>query len=203
MTRKASALTVAGLAGLVAACGGDDGGTGIAVRRLQDAALLAEGNRSRCPLDLDFPKAISGDVSPQEGDLAAAGTSVGRAPPRSPLGVAGAATYRCGYRLGGKPISFVVVAVPEGRPPKAAVDALGEPVQDAGVERFAAQDLAEAASRAEVGTAVANPSGSAAAATANLPGGGEASVVVVATEGGLSPKDLTSAAEKLAASLQG
>ena len=202
MTRKAAAAGVAGLAGLLG-CGGDDGGTGIALRRLQDAALLAEGNKSRCPLDLDFPKAIGGDVTPQEGDLAAAGTSVGRAPPGSPLLVAGAATYRCGYRLGGKPISFVVVAVPEGRPPKAAVDAMGEPAQDAGVERFAAQELAEAATGAEVGTAVVNQSGSAAAASAELPGGGEATVVVVAGEGGLSAKNLTDAAEKLAATLQG
>ena len=190
------------VAALPAACGGD-GGTGVAVRRLQDAALLAESNPARCPLDLGFPKALGGDVQPRSATASAAGTSVGKAKAGSPLLAVGGASYRCDYQVGGKPVTLVVVAVPEGQQTAAAVGALATPLQDAGLDTGVAQGLVDAAKGAKPGQAVAAPSGSASAATANLPGGGAASVAVVATQGGFSSGDLTKAANKLAATLQG
>jgi hypothetical protein len=175
----------------------------VAVRRLQDAALLAETDHSRCPLDLGFPKALGGDLKPRSGADSAAGTSVGKAKAGSPLLAVGGASYRCEYQGGGKPVTLVVVAVPEGQQTAAAVGALSTPLQDAGLDQTAASGLVDAAKGAKPGRAVAAPSGSASAATANLPGGGAASVAVVAAQGGFSPGDLTGAAKKLAATLQG
>ena len=188
---------------LPAACGGDDGGTGVAVRRLQDAALLAETNPSRCPLDLGFPKALGGDVKPRSATTSASGTSVGKAPAGSPLLAVRGASYRCEYDVGGKPVTLVVVAVPEGQETAAAVGALATPLQDAGLDQAASQGLVDAAKGAKPGMAVAAPSGSASAATANLPGGGAASVAVVATQGGVSSEKLTGTAKKLAGTLSG
>jgi hypothetical protein len=197
-------VLAAAAAGLVsvAGCGGDDGGTGVTLRRLQDAALLAEGDKTRCPLDLELPDAISG-ATPVTGDGAATGTSVGKAPTGSSLVAAGGASYRCAYQVGGKPLSLVVVAVPEGRSPADAAGALATPLQGAGLDQAAATAVAEAAKGAKAGTGVAAPSGTASASTASLPGGGAASVALVAAEGGPSGKTLTTAAEKLAATLEG
>jgi hypothetical protein len=195
-----------GLAGLgvlgLAACGGDDGGIGVAVRRLQDAALLAEGDPSRCPLDLDLPDALR-SLTPVTGAGAAAGTSVGKARAGSPLLAVGGASYRCDYQRDGKPVSLVVVAVPDGQEAAAAVGALVAPLQDAGMDQSGAQALVDAAKGAKAGKGVAAPSGSAGAATANLPGGGAASVGIVAPQGGPSGNDLAKAAEKVAATLEG
>jgi len=192
-----------GFAGLgLAGCGSDDGGVGVSVRRLRDAALLAEGGQGPCPLDLGFADALGGDVQPQTGDEASAGTSVGRAPAGSPLLAVGGASYRCGYSLNGKPVSLVVVAVPEGQDTAASVGALVTPLQEAGLDQGAAQALVDAAKGAKIGTGVA-PSGSGSAASAALPGGGAASTAIVAAQGGPAPKDLTAAAEKLATRLSG
>lgn len=194
-------LASLGVVGL-AACGGGDGGTGVAVRRLQDAALLAEGDPNRCPLDLDLPDAV-GNLQPVAGSGAAAGTSVGKARAGSPLLAVGGASYRCAYQQNGKPVSLVVVAVPEGQEAAAAVGALVAPLQDAGLDQAGAQALVDAAKGAKAGKGVPAPSGSSAAATANLPGGGAASVGVVAPQGGPSANDLAKAAEKVAGTLQG
>ncbi len=191
------------MAVLPAACGGDGGGTGVAVRRLQDAALLAETNPTRCPLDLDFAKAFGGDVQPRSPSNSAAGTSVGKAPAGSPLLAVRGASYRCEYQMGGKPVTLVVVAVPEGQETAAAVGALARPLQDAGLDSAAAEALVDAAKGAKPGDAVVAPSGSASAATADLPGGGAASVAVVAAQGGVASDKLTSTAKKLAATLKG
>jgi hypothetical protein len=191
-----------GIASLFAACGSSDSGTGVTVRRLQDAALLAETVKTRCPLDLDFPDAVGGKVEPVAGDGAATGTSVGKAPAGSPLLAVGGASYRCSYQRDGQPISLVVVAAAEGQQAAAAVGALGGPLQDAGLDQAAAQALVDVAKGAKPGKGVAAPSGSAAASTATLPGGGAASVGIVA-QGGPSGKDLAKAAEKLAKELEG
>jgi hypothetical protein len=173
------------------------------VRRLQDAALLAETNQSRCPLDLGFPEAIGGDVKPRSPQVSADGTSVGKAPPGSPLLAVGGASYRCDYDRGGKPVTLVVVAVPEGQQTAAAVGALSTPLEDAGLDRAIGQQLVDAAKGAKPGAAVAAQSGTASAASATLPGGGAAAVAVVATQGGVPAGDLTDAAKKLAAELKG
>lgn len=201
--RLASLAAGLGLAGLAAACGGSDGGTGVGLRRLQDAALLAESNRGRCPLDLGFPEALGGDVTPVAGESAAAGTSVGKASAGSPLRAVGGASYLCRYQADGSAVSLVVVAVPEGQPTSAAAGALTTPLEDAGLDRGAAQALSDAAKGAPAGTGVPAPAGASAAATATLPGGGSAAVAVVAASGGPAAKDLADAAEKLAAELEG
>lgn len=196
-------MAIPAVAGLAAACGGSDAGSGVTERRLQDAALLAEANQSSCPLDLGFPDALGGDVKPRSPSASAAGTSVGKAPQGSALLAVGGASYRCEYDVAGKPVTFVVVAVPEGQQTAAAVGALAMPMEDAGLDTGMAQALVEAAKGAKPGEAVAAPSGSAAAATANLPGGGAASLAVVATQGGFPADQLTSTAKKLASELQG
>lgn len=199
-------MAVSALAGLAAACGGSAGGSGVTVRRLQDAALLAASDKTRCPLDLGFPGALAGDggeVKPRSPSVSAAGTSVGKAPQGSALLAVGGASYRCEYDVAGRPVTLVVVVVPEGQQTAAAAGALATPMEDAGLDPGVAQALVEAAKGAKPGKAVAAPSGSAAAATANLPGGGAASVAVVATQGGFPADKLTSTAKKLASELQG
>ena len=188
------------MAGLAGSCGGEGGGPGIGVRRLQDAALLAETDTSRCPLDLDLPKVLGGQVTPRPGQ-AATGTSVGKAPAGSPLLAVGGASYRCAFDVDGKPVSLVVVAVPEGQQAAAAVGALVSPLQDAGMDRSGAQALVDAAKGAKTGRGVA--AGSAAAATASLPGGGAASVALIAGQGEPRAADLADAAEDLAEELAG
>lgn len=192
-----------GVAGLAAACGSDDGGTGVGVRRLQDAALLAEGTPTRCPLDLGFPNAVGGDVQPTEGDRAAAGTSVGKAKAGSSLLAAGGASYRCSYQVNGQPVQLVVVAVPEGKQPADAAAALTGPLEDAGLDPGGTRALVDAARGAKPGTGVPAPTGTAAAASAALPGGGAAAVGIVAVQGGPTSKDLAEAADKVAAELSG
>ena len=172
------------------------------MRRLQDAALLAESDSTRCPLDLELPDALEGVVA-QAGTGAAAGTSVGKARAGSPLLAVGGASYRCAFQREGKPVSLVVVAVPEGQQAAAAVGALVAPLQEAGMDQGGAQALVDAAKVAKAGKGVAAPSGSAGAATANLPGGGAASVGIIAPQGGPSAGALAKAAEKVAATLEG
>ncbi len=200
--RWARRLAVVGVAALAAGCG-SDGGTGIAVRRLQDAALLAEGDPTRCPLDLDLPARLGGGVEPVTGAGAASGTSVGQAPAASSLRSVGGASYRCVYQRDGRPVTLVVVAVPDGQQTAAAVGALTTPLQDAGLDQGAAQALVDTAKGAEPGQGVAAPSGSAAAASASLPGGGAAAVAVVAGGGSPASDDLADAAGKLADELSG
>lgn len=196
-------MAVSALAGLAAACGGSAGGSGVTVRRLQDAALLAAGDKTRCPLDLGFPGALGGDVQPLAGDGAAAGSPVGRAAAGSSLLGVGGVSYRCAYQAGGKPVSLVVVVVPAGQQTAAAVGALASPLQDAGLDQAAAQALVDAAKGAKAGKGVAAPAGSAAAASANLPGGGASAVAVVAGQGGPTGSQLANAAQKLAKQLTG
>jgi hypothetical protein len=175
----------------------------VAVRRLQDAALLAETDKTRCPLDLELPKAIGGNVQPATGGGAASGTSVGKAAPGSSLLSLQGSSYRCAYQRDGKPLFLVVVAVPQGQEPVAAADGLATPLQEAGLDSNGAAALVRALQGAKAGKGVPAPSGSAAGATSTLPGGGAAAVAIVAPEGGPAAKDLAGAAGKLAATLKG
>jgi len=184
------------------ACGSGDAGGGVPVRRLQDAALLAASDPTRCPLDLGLADAMAG-VRPVRGGGAATGTPVGRVPGGSSLLAVGGASYRCAYQVDGRPLTLVVVAVPEGRQTADAVGALTTPLEEVGLDRAATRSLVDAAKAARARSGVAAPSGSASAASTELGGGGAASVAIVAAEGGPTGVQLATAAEALAEELAG
>jgi len=184
------------------ACGSGDASGGVPVRRLQDAALLASGDPTRCPHDLGLADTMAG-VQPLTGGGAAAGTPVGQVPGGSSLLAVGGASYRCAYQVDGTPLTLVVVAVPEGRQTADAVGALITPLVEVGLDQAAARSVVDAAKAAKARSGVAAPSGSAAAASTELGGGGAASVAIVAAEGGPTGAQLATAAEALAEELAG